>query len=573
MSCDCNTLVVGEAGAPGPQGLAGINGTNGTNGLNAFTTTSASFVQPALNVSVTFSVVENRWIAVGQTIYISNAGFYRVTSVGGSPYSLVTAVLVKTDGVVNPSTVSSGLKVSPSSSALYTAPLSSLQVIGSSDLNGAVTVNDSKAAVDFIVRGDTADYLLVANGGLDRVGINIAAPAATLDVAGTLKVLSAAEFRSGATVNASQADSDFSVRTQNFASALYVDASTDRVGINTSSPLKLLDVVGDAQISTLLVNPTGVADNIKPVFQVLGTSNSIYPITVKATSGPTVNRVGIFNASPTVELDVTGATKISGDVTVGSNVLKVNSTGTLVGINKATPTVALDVVGAAAVSGASTLNSLTVTNAASVGTTLGVTGLSTLNSLDVTTTASITGDLSVGANILNVNASGGLVGINKPTPTVALDVVGAAKVSTNLTVSDALYVVDSSGFVGVNQPSPTLELEVNGSVKAVDYRIAVTSADDNAKLTKFLFGSGSATLTLGANTTATISITVTGAVLGDFVQVSYSTIPGITPNLLTLFGYVSAADTVTVVVSNGSTTAVAAQDYFVNVLVTGAAAL
>ena len=28
MSCDCNTLVVGEAGPQGPQGLAGSNGTN-----------------------------------------------------------------------------------------------------------------------------------------------------------------------------------------------------------------------------------------------------------------------------------------------------------------------------------------------------------------------------------------------------------------------------------------------------------------------------------------------------------------------------------------------------------------
>jgi hypothetical protein len=569
MSCDCNTLVIGEAGVQGPQGLAGTNGTNGTNGINAFTTVSASFIQPALNNFVTFSVVENRWIALNQTIYISNAGFYRVTALGGYPYSSVTAQLVKTDGVVNPSSVSSGLKVSPSSGATYTEPLSSLSVSGSSNLDGAVTVNASKNNVNFIVKGDTADYLLVTNGSTDRVGVNIQTPQATLDVAGTLKVLSAAEFRSGATVNASQADSDFSVATQNSINTLYVDASENRVGIGTNSPNKLLDVNGVAQVNTLLVNSSGDVSNAS--FQVKGTGSTT-PITVKSTSGPTFNGVGIFTTSPTVALDVTGETKVSGNVTVGSNVLKVNSSGTFVGINKQTPTVALDVVGAAAVSGASTLNSLTVTNAASVGGAFSSAGTSTLNSLVVDTTASITGDLSVDTSVLKVDTTNNRVGINQTTPTVALDVVGAAKISTDLTVNDALYVINSSGFVGINQSSPDFELEVNGSVKANDYRIAINPAHSNAKLTKFLYGSGSYTLALGANSTDDITFTVTGAVVGDFVQVSYSSIPSTTPNLLTLFGYVSSADNVTVVVSNGSATSVAPQTYSVNVLVIGATA-
>jgi hypothetical protein len=581
MSCDCNTLVVGEAGPQGPQGLGGSNGTNGTNGINAFTTLSASFTQPALNVSVTFSVVENRWIAIGQTIYISNAGFYRVTSLGGSPYSSVTAVLVKTDGVVTPSSVSSGLKVSPSSGATYTEPLSSLTVSGSpgtSNLDGAVTINDSGAAVDFRVESDTQTHVLYTQGSSNQVGIRTNSPGAALDVNGTFKSRSTAEFSVGATVNFTQADADFSVRTQTSTNTLYVKASTNSVGIGTNAPSKLLDVAGAAEMDSLLVNPSGIANNTSPVFQILGTSASIYPITVKATSGPTVNRVGIFNASPSVELDVTGETKISGNLSVDTNVLKVDTTGNFVGINKTTPTVALDVVGAAAVSGASTLNSLTVTNAASVGgalsagTTFSSAGASTLNSLVVDTTASITGNLSVNTNVLKVNAGSGLVGINQTTPTVALDVVGAAKISTDLTVNDALYVINSSGFVGINKPSPSVELEVNGSVKANDYRIAINPAHSNAKLTKFLYGSGSDTFALGVNSTDDITFTVTGAVVGDFVQVSYSSIPSTTPNLLTLFGYVSSANNVTVVVSNGSATSVASQTYSVNVLVIGATA-
>jgi hypothetical protein len=493
MSCDCNTLVVGEAGVQGPQGLAGINGTNGTNGLNAFTTTSASFVQPALNVSVTFSVVENRWIAVGQTIYISNAGFYRVTSVGGSPYSSVTAVLVKTDGVVNPSTVSSGLKVSPSSSALYTAPLSELQVTGTSSLDGAVTVNTSNAAVNFVVKGDTSNNLLVANGGLDCVGINILSPAATLDVAGTLKVLSAAEFRSGATVNASQADSDFSVRTQTSTNTLYVDANENRVGIGTNVPAKLLDVNGAAEMNSLLVNPGGIAAN--PSFQVYGT-NSTRPITVLSTSSPVFNGVGIFKDTPAVALDVVGAATVTGatilgstltvagDLSVDTNVLKVDTANNRIGVNKTSPAVALDVVGATALSS-----------------TLDVTGTTTLSS-----TLDVTGDLSVDTNVLKVDTANNRIGVNKTSPAVALDVVGAATVSGatilsstlavtgaatlsstldvtgNLSVSiNTLKVDTSTSRVGINQTTPTVALDVVGAIsrgspvtKTANFSLATT---------------------------------------------------------------------------------------------------
>lgn len=596
MSCDCNTLVIGEAGVQGPQGLAGINGTNGTNGLNAFTTTSASFVQPSVGSPVTFSVVENRWISVGQTVYISQAGFYTVSSLGGGPsFSSVTADLISTDGISVGGTVTSGRQVSPSASAVYSAPLASLTVTtgGVSSLDGPVTINESGNNADFRVEGDGDTHLLFcdANGGTNgRVGISIDAPETTLHVDGSFKVGSVttpsdAEFTRSATFNSEQSGSgtagDFLIKTKNVSDTFFVDASADAVGIGTNTPSKLLDVDGAAEMNTLLVNPGGVAAN--PSFQVYGTSGT-RPITVLSTNTP-FNGVGIFKTTPTVELDVVGAATITGATILGStlavagnlsvdtNVLKVDTSNNRVGIKTTSPTVELDVTGDAKVSGASTLNSLTVTNAATVGTTLDVSGVSTLESLVVNTTASITGNLSVSTNVLKVDASGGLVGINKTTPTVALDVSGAAKVSTDLTVSDALYVINSSGFVGINQASPSFELEVNGSVKAVDYRIDVTPSDDNATLTKFLYGSGSGTFAVNADSTdASIVITVTGAVVGDFVQVSYSTIPGTTPNLLTLFAYVSAADTVTVVVSNGTSTGVASQTYSVNVLVTGAVA-
>ena len=526
MSCDCNTLVVGEAGPQGPQGLAGINGTNGTNGLNAFTTTSASFVQPAVNDNVTFSVVENRWIAIGQTIYISNAGFYRVVALGSNPYTPVTATLVKTDGVVNPSSVNSGSKVSPSSVATLTSSLPSLTVNGNSLLDGAVTINDSGASVDFRVETDSQTHALYAKGSTNTIGICNSAPVATLDVTGTFKASQAAEFVLGATVNSSQANADFIVKTQGATDTLFVDASASRVGIGTSGPVKLLDVNGSAQAVTLLVNPAGLSDASS--FKVLGASSGV-PLNVDSTN----NRVGIKTTSPSVELDVVGATAISGNLSVDTNVLKVDASGNFVGINKTTPAVALDVVGATAISG----------------------------------------NLSVDTNVLKVDASGNFVGINKTTPAVALDVVGdlavsaAATVGTTLGVSGAttlsstlaagastltsasigttLSVTGASTLtgdvtvgsnvlavksallkVGIKTASPATELDVVGSVQATDYRVSTGSGA--AKLTQFYTETGSshAISALAPGVSESFNDTPT-CLPGDFVTASYATTPSI----------------------------------------------
>ena len=507
MSCDCNTLVIGEAGVQGPQGLAGINGNNGTNGINAFTTTSASFVQPSVGSPVTFSVVENRWISVGQTVYISQAGFYTVSSLGGGPsFSSVTADLISTDGISVGGTVTSGRQVSPSASAVYSAPLASLTVTtgGVSSLDGPVTINESGNNADFRVEGDGDTHLLFcdANGGTNgRVGVSINAPETTLHVDGSFKVGSIAtpsdaEFTRSATFNSEQSGSgtagDFLIKTKNVSDTFFVDASADAVGIGTNTPSKLLDVDGAAEMNTLLVNPGGVAAN--PSFQVYGT-NSTRPITVLSTNAP-FNGVGIFKTTPTVEFDVVGAATITGatilgstlavagDVSVDTNVLKVDTANNRIGINKTSPAVALDVVGATALSS-----------------TLAVTGATTLSS-----TLDVTGDFSVDTNVLKVDTTNNRIGVNKTSPAVALDVVGAATVSGATILSSTLAVtgaatlsstldvtgdlsvsintlkVDTTNSrVGINKTSPSVALDVVGAIsrgspvtKTTNFNLAAT---------------------------------------------------------------------------------------------------
>lgn len=498
MSCDCNTLVVGEAGPQGPQGLAGTNGTNGTNGINAFTTLTTQFTQPSVSGSETIVVGNNQWIATGQVIYISGAGFYTATSFSGT--TGVVCTLEQTAGISSGNPVSSGRKISPSSVATYAAPLSGLQVNGDSDLDGNVVINQAGADKDLRVQGDTDINLLQTDASADRVGVGIAAPETKFHVAGSFKVGTLASgadsiFTRAATFNNNQDPTgDFTVKSQNFSSALFVDASTDRVGIGTNTPDKLLDVAGAMETNTILVNPGGVSGT--EVLKVLGTSSAV-PLVVNATN----NRVGIKTASPSVELDVTGAAKISGNLAVDTNVLFVDTSTNRVGINDATPSYSLDVTGDANITstldvgGVSTLASASITGSLSVGTDLSVdTNVlfagATNNFVGINTSSYISdaalivsgGDLIVGSTDLFVDASLNRVGVNTNTPGAALDVVGTAKVSGNFSVdTDVLFVNTSTNKVGINTVTPTTDLDITGTVNingALQRKAPVTKTTD-----------------------------------------------------------------------------------------------
>lgn len=259
MSCDCNTLVVGESGPQGPQGLAGINGTNGTNGINAFTTTTNSFIQPAVSSSETVTVGTNQWMAIGQTVYIQQAGFYTVSSVAGT--TQVVLNLLAEAGTSTGDSVNAGSKVSPSATATYAGPLSSLTVNGDSALDGSVTINDFGDDKDVRIEGDTDTNLFRTDASADYVGIGISAPETKLHVVGktgdtiafkvgTSSTAFDAVFSRAATFNNNQSSSgDFSVKGQSLNPTFFVDVSSNQVGIGLNNPSYRLDVNGTANFS------------------------------------------------------------------------------------------------------------------------------------------------------------------------------------------------------------------------------------------------------------------------------------------------------------------------------------
>lgn len=456
MSCDCNTLVVGEAGPQGAQGLAGTNGTNGTNGVNAFTTTTASFTQPSDTVtSVSITVAENRWIAANQPIYISGAGFYRVTTVGGSPYTNIVCLLIKTDGISGGATVSANRKVSASSVAVYTDPINQLNVNGNSSLDGTVTINESGADKDFRVEGDTDTHLLFTDASANRVGISTNVPEVTLHVEGDTKIGTGAvpsdlTVTKATTLNSSNsATGDVIVKDSSGNTLLFCDASVSKIGVKNTSPSVEFDVTGDVEITGSLKADLG--------------NNTLVVDT-------TNHRVGIGTAAPSATLDVTGQAKVSSHFYVDTDTLVVNGSNDFVGIKTAVPTANLDVTGTAKVSGDFTVDTTTLVVNAS-NNYVGIKTASPTVELDVTGAAKISGNLTVDTNTLYVDATNNRVGIGTTSPAQTLDVSGnirssADLIGVDLAVNTSLLVVNSSdSAVRVNNNSQTETFSVNGSAR------------------------------------------------------------------------------------------------------------
>ena len=108
----------------------------------------------------------------------------------------------------------------------------------------------------------TPNALLI--NGLGNVGIGVTTPSYLLDINGTLGVTGATTLSAPLTVNSSavfnegSADADFRVESDGNVNMVFVDASTDRVGIGTNAPDKTLHVNGEVKIATVTATPTSL---------------------------------------------------------------------------------------------------------------------------------------------------------------------------------------------------------------------------------------------------------------------------------------------------------------------------
>ncbi|MBO67723.1 MAG: hypothetical protein CL398_05365, partial [Acidiferrobacteraceae bacterium] len=272
---------------------------------------------------------------------------------------------------------------------------------GSFDPDGAQLFNESAAAVDFQIKGDTEDDLFYVDGSADAIGIGTNTPetfdSGILHIKGTTHQEGQVQFRNNGQIvgrlypigtasspslefrtggnyelltmtgteviinDDSRSDIDFRVESENETHALFVDASTDGVGIKTTpNASAALHVKGTTWLEgeTKFYSGSNLAARLFPAGANIlkSTDAGGYSHIMMSGDGVTLNdnnkatfdlqvkgdtedhllfadagteRVGVLNSSPTTELDVTGtvkATAFEGDGSALTNLPSGSST-------------------------------------------------------------------------------------------------------------------------------------------------------------------------------------------------------------------------------------------------------
>lgn len=195
-----------------------------------------------------------------------------------------------------------------------------------------VTLTGNLTATDLTVSGDLNidSSTFFVDSTTNRVGILDATPSYSLDINGTFRLVGAGIFDSTVAIT-----DDLIVDTN----VLFVDVSTNRVGINDATPSYSLDVTGTAQITgaVILGSTVAVSDDLIVDTDVLFVDVS-------------TNRVGINQASPSHALDVVGTVEVTGnstltgtlalsdDLVVNTSTLVADVSATSVGVGIAVPT-------------------------------------------------------------------------------------------------------------------------------------------------------------------------------------------------------------------------------------------
>ena len=314
------------------------------------------------------------------------------------------------------------------------------------------------------------------------------------------------------------------------------DASTKQYVDNAVSSITNLGLVGDTGIGSVDIRYDSLS--------LIGTTNEI----TTYADGTTI----MFSLPTTLvapgSLEVTTSATIDGDLIAGPSLLD-----SVAVTNNASVSGTLDVYGATTVttitsSGAATLNSASITNNATVGGTLGVTGNVTASAdLSVTGNTTLTGTLGVtGATTVTTITSSGAATLDSASVTNNLTVGGDATISGSLTVQGTLTSIQTTnteikdaiinlnqGETGAGVSSGTSGLAIlrgssadatvlwNESAQAFTLKVGSSYADldvQNIAINGDATVTGSATVS-GA-VTVNNTITVTGLATVDSAKVT-----------------------------------------------------
>ncbi len=231
----------------------------------------------------------------------------------------------------------------------------SLVVIGTANVSGAVALANTIVVTGAATFSNTVGITGAATLSNTVAVTGAATLSSTLAVTGT-STLTGNVTMSGA-LQTIAGNVNFDVGT------LFVDSVNNRVGINNTTPTKALTVTGESTVSG-----NGAFGGTLTVTGAATLSNTI-AVTGAATLSNTIAVTGAATFSNTVT--------VTANLTVDTNVLKVDVVNNRVGINDAAPATALSVGGDAVISANLTANNLLVNADATINGNLYVNGILT----------------------------------------------------------------------------------------------------------------------------------------------------------------------------------------------------
>ena len=188
------------------------------------------------------------------------------------------------------------------------------------EVDGSVIINESNAATDVRIEGDTDPGLFFVDGSADMIGVSTQTPSATLDVNGSAKF------------NKGNGDNDFQIEGQTDGSMFVVDASIDMIGISTNSPTSTLDIQGSL---TLKSNTLSAATTLDNTHNIVFCGSGAYTVTLPtaaSVAGKTYYIKNINTNSDDINIDGFGTETIDGDLSlvlyVYNDAVRVVSDGT-----------------------------------------------------------------------------------------------------------------------------------------------------------------------------------------------------------------------------------------------------
>jgi len=385
---------------------------------------------------------------------------------------------------------------------------------------------------------------LTLDASTNRVGVNNPIPTEALDVAGNLKTtgnINALGTISAATVDAANYLNLPPIPPSTFL-PITLDQSNNRVGINKPVPLEALDITGNLKTSGNINTDGTMSAGTVYATTYLNLPSTPAQNLLPLTLNQVTNRVGINKTTPLEALDVVGNITSSGNINANGTMtantvsattylnlpatpapnllpLTLDQTNNRVGINKTTPVEALDVVGNIDCTGDLSVGGSMKSSSANV------LGTMTVDSVNATT-VSATNYLnlpSITPQILpiTVDATNNRVGINKSSPTATLDVVGDVH-STGNVITDNFIACAGLGVYG------TIQQEPPGSGTARLGTTTVSSLISEGTINKT--GSTATSVAIGPQTSVTNQGT-NAVAIGDFAgqigQASTSTAIGL----------------------------------------------